>query len=299
MPELPEVETIKQGLGILKGHKIVSVDVRVSKLFKGDEKELVDQKVHDIERRAKLLIWKLDNIFLLIHLKMTGQLIFIKQPLATSNQQLAKKARGQKLEADAVVGGHPDKKYNSPLPHKYTHIIIEFDHGTLYYNDLRKFGWMKLIKTEQKLKVETDEYGPEYDWPEYNSTYLLTKIDKYKNRTIKQILLDQTVVAGLGNIYSDEVLFCARINPKQKANNIDNKQISRLYECIPEVIKKALKHGGSSARDYKKVDGSEGTFLSVANVYKREKLPCNVCGTLIEKVKIGSRTSRSCPQCQK
>lgn len=282
MPELPEVETIKKGLATeLIGQKIVSVDVRVEKLFFGEVRFLIGHKVLEIERRAKIIIWKLDNGFLIFHLKMTGQLIY--QP------------KNKKYQ---VVGGHPDKLYSDQLPHKYSHIIFEFEKGFLYFNDLRKFGWVKVIKNFEELKKTLAQFGPEYDWPEFSLKYFMSKIGK-RNVTIKQALLDQALIAGLGNIYSDEILFCAKVHPKRKATSLTDKESLIIYSCIPKVLKLALEHGGTSSRDYRKTDGSMGTYLVVANVYGREGQPCKICDTPIERTKIGSRSSHFCPKCQK
>ncbi len=282
MPELPEVETIRRGLKeSLVGHKILSVEVRAPKLFIGDSERLVGQTVLEIERRAKIMVWKLSKQFLLIHLKMTGQLIFIP-----------------KEGKHYIVGGHPDKNYSLDLPHKHSHVIIEFDHGTLYYNDLRKFGWIKVIDSEEEIKPHVEKFGPEYDWPEFTLEYFKKALNRRPKTTIKQALLDQTIIAGLGNIYSDEVLFLAKVLPDRKIASLSDKEITEIYKNIPKVLNLSLKHGGTSAKDYRKSDGSMGTYLVVANVYGRAKQPCKVCGTPIESKKIAARTSAYCPKCQ-
>jgi len=281
MPELPEVETIRRGLTKeLIGQKIASVDVRHAKSLLGDVRQLIGQKITEVNRRAKLLIIRLEDSFLIIHLKMTGQLIYV--PKNNSYQ---------------VVGGHPDKLYSSDLPHKYTHVIFELEKGKLYFNDLRKFGWLK-IGDEASLKAETSRYGPEYTWPAFTAEYLGKKLAK-KNITIKQALLDQELLAGLGNIYADETLFSARINPRQKANSLSVAQVKKIFKSIPQVLDLALSHGGTSSRDYRRTDGSMGTYLAVAKVYKRAGQPCTVCGLPIERIKIAGRSSHFCPSCQK
>ncbi len=281
MPELPEVETIRRGLAqALIGHKILSVDSRQQKLFHGNPAELTSQKVIEIERRAKLLIWKLEKNFLLIHLKMTGQLLFIPK-----NGQI-------------VIGGHPDSAYNLELPHKHSHVIFEFDHGTLYFNDLRKFGWIKLINNPEEIKLEVSKFGPEYDWPEFTYEYFGQKLSSRKSITIKQALLDQSIVAGIGNIYADETLFCAKVHPRSKVSNLAQKQIKSIHLCIPIVLNLALQKGGSSSQSYFHVDGKLGSYLGVAKVYKREGLPCLECGTPIARFKIAGRSSHYCPSCQ-
>ena len=310
MPELPEVETIRRGLAAhLVGHKIIAVDVRAPKLFIGTPEAIIGQKVLEIERRAKILIWKLDHYFLLTHLKMTGQLIFVPKKQTANSFQLSAnrqqptitarlRADSRKLKAQSwVIGGHPDKSYDLDLPHKHTHIIITFDNGMLYYNDLRKFGWIKIVASLEGLKKEVGHFGPEYTWPEFSFDYFQTELAR-RRTTLKQTLLDQTVVAGIGNIYADESLFCARINPLKKSDELNETETKKLFDCIPKVFNLALKHGGTSSRDYRQADGSLGTYLKVANVYRREGQPCHVCGQPIERIKIAGRSCHYCQKCQ-
>ncbi|MDP3993176.1 MAG: bifunctional DNA-formamidopyrimidine glycosylase/DNA-(apurinic or apyrimidinic site) lyase [bacterium] len=281
MPELPEVETIRRGLAkSLVGHKIAAVEVLAPKLFIGDPQMIVGQEVLEVSRRAKILIIKLSENFLLTHLKMTGQLIF------------------QPNSGELVIGGHPDKAYGLQLPHKHSHVIIEFDNGTLFFNDLRKFGWLKVVRNLDDLKTEVAKFGPEYTWPEFTIDYFRAGILK-RRITIKQTLLDQTFIAGIGNIYADESLFSAEINPLRTANELTETEAKKLFVGISEVFNLALQHGGTSSRDYRQADGSLGTYLEVAKVYKREGQPCLVCAQPIERIKIAGRSAHFCPNCQK
>ena len=283
MPELPEVETIKRGLKPeLVGQKIVSVDVRVPKLFIGFPEMIIGQKVLDIDRRAKILIISFEKNTLAVHLKMTGQLIYVP-----NNSQAA------------IGGGHPDKAYLAELPHKYSHIIFQFDKGTLYFNDLRKFGWIKVLSSPEDLEPLVSSLGPEYTWPEYTFEYLKDKLSRRGTITIKQALLDQSLVAGVGNIYADEALFLSKIHPRRKVKDLTSSDIKALYENISAVFETSLAHGGTSSQNYRKADGSKGNYLEFANVYKREGQPCKVCGTPIERIKIAGRSSHFCPTCQK
>lgn len=285
MPELPEVETIRIGLQkTLQGHTISSVAVREKKLLSGNPTQLNGQKVVEVSRRAKILIFRLSHSYLLVHLKMTGQLIFV--PKGATEQEM-------------VIGGHPDPAYSLALPHKHSHVIIEFDHGTLYFNDLRKFGWMKIIESIEQIEPHVHALGPEYDWPEFTLEYFTKKIASKKTITIKQLLLDQTIVAGLGNIYADETLFLSKIHPQTRAIELKPNEIQTIYKNIPIVLAKALHHGGTSSQHYRQADGKMGTYLAVANVYKREGLPCHVCNTPIQRIKISGRSSHFCPSCQK
>lgn len=297
MPELPEVETIRRALQkTLPGQKIRSVDVRVKKLFHGNPDTLKDQTITEITRRSKVLIIQLSKSILLIHLKMTGQLIYVP-------------GRGE-----AIVGGHPDKVYTMDLPHKHSHIIFELDKGTLYFNDLRKFGWIKSYKDLEETAHEFANLGTEYTWPEYTLEYLKQRLvrrsgvtiaaDKPLSKrksslTIKQALLEQSLVAGVGNIYADETLFCAKIRPTRRVRDLKPAEIKKIFECIPQVFELSLKHGGTSSQNYVQPDGSLGTYLAFANVYKRERQPCNVCGNPIERIKISGRSSHFCLNCQK
>jgi formamidopyrimidine-DNA glycosylase len=282
MPELPEVETIKRGLTKeIIGHKITAIEVRVPKLFIGDPQKLVNQKIVSIDRRAKLLIIELTSSYLVTHLKMTGQIIFV--PTNSRNW---------------TVGGHPDKAYTDQLPHKHTHIIIALDNGTLYFNDLRKFGWMKLLQKAQELEPMIAEYGVEYDWLEYTLDYFTRKLERRPNTTIKQALLDQSLVAGVGNIYADEALFMVKVRPTRKVSELKPNEIEELFKAIPAVFELSLSHGGTSSQNYRKHDGSKGRFMDFVNVYKREGQPCKVCGTPIERIKIAGRSSHFCPHCQ-
>jgi len=311
MPELPEVETIVRGLNkAIIGRQIRSIKVNVSKLFIGDSKKLVGLKVKNIIRRGKNILIQLDNnLTLAIHLKMTGQLIFLERKMTINNYKLI--INNSNPSIDGLVGGHPDKLYNQPLPHKHTHIIIEFSDGsTLYYNDLRKFGWWKIaqnyelrITNQGDIKPRNSDFillnslGIDALSKDLTSDYLYN-IVKNRKTTIKQILLDQKVIAGIGNIYADEILFCAKIYPKKKASELTRKHVNMIVECIPQVLQKAITAGGTSSSDYRKIDGSKGGYLDLAWVYGREGKPCQVCQTPIKRIKVGQRSSHYCDNCQ-
>jgi formamidopyrimidine-DNA glycosylase len=285
MPELPEVETIRAGLKrMLIGHRICSINVRDKKLFIGDPETIKNQAVIEIARRAKILIIRLERSYLLIHLKMTGQLIFVPNGAT---------------EQDMVVGGHPDPAYSFSLPHKHTHVIFELDHGKLYFNDLRKFGWIKVVESAEQIEPHVHTLGPEYNWPEFSLEYFTKKLARKKAITVKQLLLDQTIVAGIGNIYADETLFLSKVHPQTKVSELEPNEIQTIFKNIPTIFNKALKHGGTSSQHYRQADGKMGTYLAVANVYKREGMPCTICSTPIERIKIAGRSSHFCPSCQK
>lgn len=286
MPELPEVETIVRGLQkSVVNRKIKSIEVLVNKLFIGNKNTIIDSKIVNVIRLGKTIVIQFENNYLLqIHLKMTGQLIFIE------NCKLSRRF-------NFVGGGHPDKKYNQLPPHKYTHIIINFyDDSTLYYNDLRKFGWMKII-LDSRIKNLESKLGIDALSKKLSPKYFANKI-KNKKTTIKQALLDQTIIAGIGNIYSDEILFCAKILPGKKVSQLNSNEIIRIVKYIPIILNKSIKFGGTSKSDYLKIDGTRGDYLNHAFAYGREGKPCRVCKSKIIRIKIGQRSSHFCPKCQ-
>ncbi len=286
MPELPEVETIKRGLNkVLKGKEISKVDILWDKTVQPDSvlkfKKIVEgRKVLNLERRAKIILLYLDNdISLAIHLKMTGQLIFVPK------------------KGDLIFGGHPTSNVQTPGPH--TRLFFNFKDGThLYFNDLRKFGWIKILDEKLKNKIET-ELGIE----PLSKTFAIAKLEnifkRYPNRTVKQILLDQALIAGIGNIYADETCFLAGLLPWRKAETLDKKKIEKIHEQIISVLNKSLKYGGTSARDYVRSDGIPGGFAPHLMVYGRKGETCKSCKTLILKIKHASRGTHYCPKCQK
>lgn len=283
MPELPEVEVLKRHLNqAIVGLTIQSIDVRVPKMFNGDRQMVLGQKITKVERRHKILLVHFGHQQVLgIHLKMTGQLIFV-----------------QKNHGQGFFGGHPEKAYEQPPPHKYTHIIIEFTNGDrLYYNDLRKFGWFKITNN---LKLITNNFAPE---PLEKNFTLGDFSERLKTRAriaIKQALMDEKrVVAGIGNIYSDEALFCARINPLRKVYPLTEGEIQKIFDCIPKVLKKAIALGGTSFNTYRHLSGEQGRYGLVAKVYGKAGQRCpNQCGGVIERRKIGGRSTHFCPNCQ-
>lgn len=295
MPELPEVETVRRGLQqTIVGKTIASVDVRAAKLFaeasERIEQALVGSEVLSVERRAKVLLIQLSSTWTLaIHLKMTGQLIVI--------------GVGAK---HSFAGGHPEKAYEQELPHKHTHIIIKFTDGTtLYFNDLRKFGWFRLypgISTKDLLAIE-DIFknaclGPEPFSDAFSLSYFAATINK-RRVPIKTVLLDQTVVAGVGNIYADEALFRAKIRPTRLASSLTRPEIARLHPAIIDVLQLGIDYGGTSLNSFRNVQGTTGRMREYLKVYGREGQSCIICDNPIKRLKIGQRSSHYCPVCQR
>lgn len=288
MPELPEVETLKLGLRkYLVGHKIEDIEIRVAKIFQGDPKDIIGAKVIDIKRVGKGLIIELDNDFdLVVHLKMTGQLVY--QDAKTQNIILSKK-----------VGGET-------LPSKYSHVIFVLDKGAkLYFNDLRRFGYIKIIKKQNVASIPFfKEMGPEpFPHPDFGQKTLsfeqFRSILEKSGLAIKVLLMDQKKIGGIGNIYANEALFKARIDPRRKANSLSEKEIEILYKAIFEVIENGLRFGGSSDENFVNVLGQEGEYQQHFLAYGREGQKCSICGGIIEKIQLGGRGTYFCPSCQR
>jgi formamidopyrimidine-DNA glycosylase len=276
MPELPEIETIKNQLKPhLLGKTIKQVKVLRPSMFYGDKNKVKNKKIKKISRRAKMLILHLKKTYLVIHLKMSGQLFFKKKD-------------------------EKNKTKNKILPSKHTRIIFKFkDKSKLFFNDIRTFGWIKVLN-RKNLKNYFSKFGPEPLKKDFTFSYL-KKIFSQTQRKIKQVLLDQAKIAGIGNIYSNEALFLADINPKTKANKLKDKQIKKLHQSIQKVLKKAIKLQGSTAKDkgYKLPSGEYGRYQDHFLVYQREDKPCFKCKTKIKRLKLGGRSSFFCPNCQK
>ncbi|MDP2933307.1 MAG: DNA-formamidopyrimidine glycosylase family protein [bacterium] len=226
-------------------------------------------------------------LFLLVHLKMTGQFIYLKK------SELDKKIRiVNKINAAPVS-----------LPAKHTHVVFTFTDGAkLFYNDVRQFGYLKLITDEQLSRVkEFADFGPEPLDKKFTLPAFFTVVKKAGNRKtpIKTLLMDSTFISGIGNIYSDEILFRARISPSRRIRSFKSAEINVLYRAIRFVLKKGIAAHGSSVGDFIRTDGSFGTMGKYHFVYGRAGESCKVCGTIIKSEKFGGRTGSYCPKCQK
>lgn len=302
MPELPEVEILKQHLKeAIVGLTIRSIDVRSPKSFAGDRTSADRSKIVDVTRRHKILFIHVSNrTILAIHLKMTGQLIFVR-----------------KDQLRGFFGGHPERAYGQPPPHQYTRVIIEFTNGDhLYFNDLRKFGWMKILSQKSKISASpagrksqneqeefkkfVDGFAPEPLDKKFTMSDFSRRLKTRSRLTIKQALMDEKrVVAGIGNIYSDETLFCARINPLRKVHTLTEGEIKKVFACVPKTLEKAIEMGGTSFSTYRHLSGEQGRYAKIAKVYGKENEKCsNGCGGVIERHKIGGRSTHFCANCQ-
>ncbi len=282
MPELPEVETIKLGLAKkLIGKKISKITIYNKKSFLGNPKKIQDKKILKVGRRAKNLIIGFDKVNLLIHLKMTGQLIYID--------------KGKR-----VAGGHPSHDWHDDLPNKHTRVEYLFADGSkLFFNDLRKFGWCKILD-DQDLDKALEGFGPEPFSGNFNLDYLKLQAKRVPNRTIKQFLMDQTIIAGIGNIYNDETLFLSKIHPQTKVQKLRDADWEKIIKNAVKVLKKGIKYGGTTDSDYVDAEGKQGGMQNYLNVYHRTGEKCkNKCGGTIERIKVGGRGTYFCPNCQK
>ena len=282
MPELPEVETIRRGLKkFILNKKIKKIEVFCEKSFHGNPKLAENHTVKDIRRFGKALILDLDNNnSLMIHLRMTGQLIY----------------DGNKKERYAA--GHPSENFVATLPNKQTRVIINFTDGTLYFNDQRKFGFCKTIKTAELKNDSFIQKLAKEPW-DMESEELYEKFQKHKNSLIKATILDQTIVCGLGNIYADEALFMAKIHPERRSGTITLKETEKLLQSARDVMTKSIESGGSTMATYVKADGTRGDYLEkFAQVFRKENQPCPRCGTKIIKIRVAGRGTHICPHCQ-
>ena len=278
MPELPEVETIKRGLrGFILGKEIKKIRVFCEKSFVGKPTR---GKINEIRRFGKALVIDLDSDYsLMVHLRMTGQLIY------DGNERYA--------------GGHPSENYVDKLPNKQTRVAIEFEDGVLYFNDQRKFGFIKVIPTVEIEKEDFISKLAKEPW-QMTDEELYEKLQQHKKVSIKAAILDQTIIAGLGNIYADEALYYAKIHPARKAGSLTQAEVKKLLQGAREVMEKSIDVGGSTIRNYVKADGTRGDYLDLfAKVYHREGQPCDRCGTMLVKTKVAGRGTHFCPNCQK
>lgn len=298
MPELPEVESLRRSLKpYIVGKTIQSIIVHKPKLVSGAgtvrqaleskkqefETQTIGAEILDITRIAKNLIIHLSTgQIILVHLKMTGQLVY------------------QDDNQNKVLGGHPIQLSESQLPNQHSHIIFELNQGTLFYNDVRMFGYVLLFPNLDELyKIgHFDKIGLDPFDPNFTAKYLYKNL-KTKKSKLKTVLLEQSIVTGLGNIYADEVCFRAGILPTRIANTLSKKEVDKLHQAIIEIIPKAVEMGGSSIANYIMADGSRGTYAREHKVYGKAGKLCVKCEQILQKTIINSRTTVFCQFCQK
>lgn len=287
MPELPEVETVRRGLHeLIIGRIIKAVSADTAKSFPNTDTAvrafLVGATVTEVRRRAKVLLVDLStNYTLVIHLKMTGQLVF----------------RG----ADVAFGaGHPNDSLVGSLPDRSTRVTFTFADGShLYFNDQRKFGWVKLLPTLEVPNIDfMRRVGPEPLEADFTAKQFTERFTRKARSPIKAALLDQTVIAGVGNIYADESLWGAKVHPLTKVADLSTAKLTTLYKELRAVMNVAIEKGGSTDRNYVNAEGKKGSYIDFARVFRREGQPCPRCGTEIVKTRAAGRGTHTCPRCQ-
>lgn len=272
MPELPEVETVRRGLErLILGRKIVSVRVRVPKMIKTGvedfETALIGQEVTKIGRRGKYLLIYLERDVIVSHLRMEGKYLLF-----------------------------PDQVPEN----KHFHVFFELDNGaTLVYQDVRKFGTFEVLSPSYVAAYfAKKKLGPEPFAEAFDEKVFEEQLAKSR-KPIKSALLDQTLVAGLGNIYVDEVLWASQVHPERLANQLTHQEATRVRKHSMAILQLAMEKGGSTIRTYRNALGEDGTMQDFLKVYGKTGQPCERCGRPIEKIKVGGRGTHICPSCQK
>jgi formamidopyrimidine-DNA glycosylase len=284
VPELPEVETIRRGLLALRKQRIKDVVIHLPKIIRPADagRRLTGQTVRLIDRRGKLLIFSLaSGDYLLIHLKMTGQLVYRPKP------------------GKMFVGGHPIVNVLD-VPNKFTHVELHFqDKGVLYFNDVRRFGYLKLTDEAELTKIKAG-YGPEPLDLKLTSQQWLKILEKKSHWSVKKLLLDQSQIAGIGNIYCDEACFYTGIRPMRLVGSLKPSEKVALLKNIRKVLNLSIKYGGTSFNSYVQSQGHQWKFYDLLKVYGRGGQLCKKCKkTSIMKIKFAGRGTHYCPRCQK
>ncbi len=287
MPELPEVETVRRGLqSLIVGKRVTQASADTAKGFPnapGDvDSFLLNATVTAVRRRAKVLLIDLSTDYsLMVHLKMTGQMVYVSS-------------------SDRFGAGHPNDSLVNELPDRSTRVTLTFeDTSKLFFNDQRKFGWMRLLPTaEIEAQPFMQKVGPEPLADEFTRTHFAERFLRRPRTNIKAALLDQSVVAGIGNIYADEALWGARVHPQRLVNTITPAEFGLLYDEVRAVMTLAIEKGGSSNSTYVNAEGKKGSYMDFARVFRREGQACPRCGATIEKLRVAGRGTHICPHCQ-
>lgn len=288
MPELPEVETVRSGLQRLLPGKVVRAAAHdTAKSFPNAAPDvaqfLVGSTITQVRRRAKVLLIDLSTDYtLVIHLKMTGQMVFVSSETRFG-------------------AGHPNDSLIHQLPDASTRVTIDFTDGShLFFNDQRKFGWMRLMPTVEVPNIDfMQKVGPEPLEADFTSEVFFERLQRRKNTNIKAAILDQTVLAGVGNIYADESLWGAKIHPSTLVKSVSREQIKDLHRELQFVLNLAIEQGGSSNHTYVNAEGKKGSYMHFARVFRREGQACpRHPDVIIEKLKVAGRGTHICPACQ-
>ena len=273
MPELPEVETIRRGLEkYLVGKKIIDIEILDKKLLPGQPFHLAGGKVAAVRRFGKGLVIDLGSGYsIAAHIKMTGQFIYQDKKI----------------------------KNNLKLPSKYTRLIFKLDNNAhLFFNDVRKFGWIKILKTSEIKKLSFfKELGPE-PFKDFTLKYFQTVLKK-SDTPVKSLLMDQKKIGGVGNIYANDALNLARIDPRKKSSTLKDAEINKLFDAVHAVLKNGLKYGGATENNFVNVLGQSGTYQNHFLAYGRDGEKCYNCGNIIKKIRLAGRGTYFCSNCQK
>ena len=351
MPELPEVETVKRGLNrLIIGKKVQTVSSDTARSFPNANSDvknfLVGASVTEVRRRAKVLLIDLSTQHtLVIHLKMTGQLVYVgkhndtstsissrtdmqissslqvtdapsihgtlepksdptpglESDLARSSALNEGVSSGELDNEDRFGAGHPTDSLVGALPDKSTRVTFDFsDDSHLYFNDQRKFGWVRLLPTSEVPNIDfMKRVGPEPLEADFTVKKFTERFKRRSKTSIKAALLDQTVIAGVGNIYADEALWGAKIHPSRLVGSITDAEFKRLYTEVRAVMNLSIEKGGSTNRNYVNAEGKKGSYMEFARVFRREGLNCPRCGTEIIKIRVAGRGTHICPHDQK
>jgi formamidopyrimidine-DNA glycosylase len=287
MPELPEVETVRRGLeALIIGRKVQTVTHDAEKSFPNAPSDvsefLIGASITNVRRRAKVLLIDVSTEYsLVIHLKMTGQLVFVGEM--------------------RFGAGHPNDSLINSLPDKSTRVEVTFDDKSkLFFNDQRKFGWVKLMPTVEIPNIDfMKKVGPEPLEADFTKQEFRERFTRRARTNIKAAILDQTVVAGVGNIYADESLWGAKIHPKRLVASITNKEFDQLYTELRAVMNLSIEKGGSSNHTYINAEGKRGSYMDFARVFRREGQTCpRHPDVVIEKIRVAGRGTHICPVCQ-
>ncbi len=376
MPELPEVETIKRGLNrLIIGRKFTTVKSDNPKSFPNTPTDvknfLIGASVTEVRRRAKVLLIDLSTKYtLVIHLKMTGQLVYVGRhthdtstsisserlhagsdkgpgalsdsgcrcpdetevqlssahpshsaivssvtlesefelaPGPSSNPERSSDAKNNspigELDNSNIrfAGGHPTDSLIGALPDKSTRVIFDLDDFShLYFNDQRKFGWVRLMPTVEVPNIDfMKRVGPEPLEADFTAKEFTHRFNRRSRTTIKAALLDQSIIAGVGNIYADESLWGAKIHPARLVSTITDAEFKKIYNEVRAVMNLSIEKGGSTNRNYVNAEGKKGSYMDFARVFRREGLPCPRCSTEIIKIRVAGRGTHICPKEQR
>ncbi len=289
MPELPEIETVKLQLQKhLIGETIERIESLSHKTLHGNPKVVVGKKVVGIKRLGKMLVIDVSgNACLAIHFKMSGQLILIRND--------------KKQVANRIVGGHPTEDYLNPMPSKHTRVIIYLKNGDIiYFNDQRMFGYVKILKDAELRALKFVQSLGKEPWDITDEEFY--RLINKRKKAIKLVLMDQTLLSGVGNIYANDGLWEARIHPNTRANELTLTQAKDLRQGVITVLKDGIKYGGATSADAKNIDldGLGGHYQDHFRTYDRTGEKClRKDGGVIKKTVLGGRGTYFCPKCQK